>query len=109
MSDGKGGKAIKVPWFGSGVARCKACGARFHFREMPEVEHREPVVETHDAGEIGVPYVQMQCVSCGGQNVRITSTRRPIRWHRCEDCGGTFKSFEKGPLTPPTPPGGEGA
>lgn len=43
----------------------------------------------------GVVFHVVQCPACRSPNTRITSTRRPVRYHRCGDCGQTFKSVEK--------------
>lgn len=88
-------------WWGSGLARCGHCGATFHFQELsqptvpaPVVEHQEPVIETPAEEPVAVPYVTVTCPKCGSDQVRVTSTRRPIRRHKCRECQHTFKSVE---------------
>ena len=40
-------------------------------------------------------YHLVRCPACQSDNTRISSTRRPVRYHRCLDCGETFKSVER--------------
>ena len=44
---------------------------------------------------LAVPYHRTRCPECDSPETRVTSTRRPIRYHRCEACGHTFKSRER--------------
>jgi hypothetical protein len=37
---------------------------------------------------------------CGSQNTKVSSTQRPMRRHKCKDCGFAFKSMEKADSTP---------
>ncbi len=48
------------------------------------------------AANRGVVYHVMRCPDpqCGSKNIRVTSTRTPIRHHLCKDCGKRFKSVE---------------
>ncbi len=100
-------------WYGSGMARCKHCRATFHFKPDDEpaastdsawpdpasqesgVRSQEPAESTAESGEIAVPYVRMRCPLCKSPKLRVTSTRGPIRWHRCGECEHKFKSFER--------------
>ena len=37
---------------------------------------------------------RLQCPSCGSSRTVITSSPRPVRHHKCRDCGHCFKSCE---------------
>ncbi len=98
--------AADKSWWRSGRAVCLHCLSEFRFKGGPEVEswmqqpqidHQEPIVETRGPNDDGlaVPYVKMSCPACNSDAVRVTSTRRPIRQHKCSDCGHTFQSREK--------------
>lgn len=39
-------------------------------------------------------YHKIRCPKCGGGNVPIHTTRKRIRYHKCDDCGHNFKSIE---------------
>lgn len=87
-------------WWGAGTARCRHCGGQFHFKQAPEplqpqVDHHEPIVETRNGDGRAVPFVKMLCPKCGSDAVKVTSTRKPVRQHRCDSCGKTFKSVER--------------
>lgn len=42
-----------------------------------------------------VRYVKRRCPECGGDRVPVyDSNHLPIRYHKCSDCGHTFKSIE---------------
>lgn len=38
----------------------------------------------------------VKCPKCGSEHTRVTSTRRPIRHHKCKECGKCFKTNESG-------------
>lgn len=89
-------------WWGSGLARCGHCRATFHFQEMPAVttpesivEHQEPLIDRLPEVPVAVPYVTVCCPQCGSDQTRVTSTRRPIRRHKCKACEHRFKSVER--------------
>jgi len=42
-------------------------------------------------------YRPIRCPKCGGGRTYVHTTRRPIRYHRCEDCKHRFKSVEPKP------------
>ena len=73
-------------WFDSGLARCNECGGVFSFSAVAEDEPKHPNA---------VAYVAVHCPACNSDDCPITSTRRPIRLHRCRTCGETFKSVER--------------
>ena len=41
-----------------------------------------------------VAFKPVTCPVCGSKDVRVTSTQRPIRYHKCRACAVNFKSFE---------------
>ena len=42
-----------------------------------------------------VPFVRVYCPTCGSVHCPIyNSNHVPVRYHRCQDCGRTFKSVE---------------
>jgi transposase-like protein len=43
----------------------------------------------------GVIYRPVRCPECQSADVKVTSTRRPTRHHKCKACGHTFKSIEE--------------
>lgn len=55
--------------------------------------HAEPVEAQPPAD--GVAFVPTRCPECGSAETRVTKTRRPVRYHRCNDCGASFKSTER--------------
>ena len=92
-------------WWGSGKARCNYCSVVFYFQSEPNngkqiqtqetpIDHQEPVVESNSDRLPVVAYIQTRCPACHSARTRVSSTRRPIRWHKCRDCGHTFKSYE---------------
>jgi len=42
-----------------------------------------------------VIYHIVHCPVCKSTNVPVYSTEKPIRYHKCSDCGHNFKSIEK--------------
>ena len=42
-----------------------------------------------------VHFHPLKCPACGSQRVRVTSTRLPVRQHKCKECGHPFKSVER--------------
>lgn len=42
-----------------------------------------------------VRYQILCCPKCGSEKVRVTSTQRPIRHHKCKECDAVFKTIEE--------------
>jgi len=95
-------------WFGSGKARCRHCNKMFSFRlsgaairngngsgrpELPPEEEpvAAPCLPPEDRGVI---YHIVRCPKCGGDRTKIVRTDRPVRYHKCGECGHGFKSVE---------------
>lgn len=92
-------------WNAGGMARCRHCGYYFGFSQLfdsvedppqvmpPEIEYQDmPPIEPDDGI---VRFVCIRCPGCDSKNVRVTSKRGEIRYHKCQDCGANFKSKEK--------------
>ncbi len=59
----------------------------------------EPVVERPKAIEPVVRYIRLRCPACNSKRTQVQNTKPrtgdiKIRYHKCSDCGHTFKSVE---------------
>ena len=74
--------------FGSSLDRrqCRHCGRVFRVKgeTAPLTQQEAPVV-----------YHLIKCPKCRSGKTHITSTRRPVRHHKCDGCQATFKSYEE--------------
>ena len=52
--------------------------------ETKNIERKTEVVIWHT----------VQCPRCKSEKVPVITTRKPIRYHKCENCGHHFKSVE---------------
>lgn len=69
--------------------RCNHCGHAYYYNREPEPgEEVEPVAGL-------VIYTPIRCPDCNSKEVRTTSTRRPVRYHKCGNCGRSFQSVEE--------------
>lgn len=59
---------------------CEECGCRY--------------AVASDTPEAVVVVQAVRCPSCDSTKTTVTSTRAPIRYHRCHGCGRNFKSLE---------------
>jgi len=95
--------------------RCGHCGHTWQHRanwptpkadleagKQPEpawAEDVEPPLEEPPAADVSpggaVFYHVVRCPECGSAETKVTSTKRPIRRHKCRECGAPFKSVEK--------------
>ena len=66
---------------------CRHCG-------KPYIHHLEKAEPPPPPKPDGVTYHVMRCPDCNSDKVRVTRTVRPIRYHKCKDCGCNFKSVE---------------
>lgn len=83
---------------GQGRAQCNACSRPFAIaaiQEGQDVEHAEPLVTQRTPTPPSVQYQVLLCPACGSEKVRVTSTQRPVRHHKCKECDHTFKTVEK--------------
>lgn len=81
------------------------------FDDIPELDtddkpvrrHRhKPVIPKPKAAAINtgdrvkvVYWRVIQCPYCGSKKVPVVHSASPVRYHKCGDCGETFKSIEK--------------
>lgn len=77
-----------------GQQRCRHCGKLWVRHIAPASDMRETEQE-HEPIEGVTYYHVLRCPSCGSKKTKITSTRKPIRHHKCKDCGHNFKSTER--------------
>lgn len=62
-----------------------------------EAEQPAPAAESPPAPpprRDGVTYYVIRCPKCQSKRTKVTSTRKPIRLHKCLECQNTFKSVE---------------
>ena len=62
---------------------CDYCGRSFTAPLDPSEPAAKPVA-----------YKPIACPVCGSKDVKVTSTQRPIRHHKCRACAVNFKSHE---------------
>ena len=55
---------------------------------------KQSVINTGDKVRTIIWYV-IKCPKCKSTKVPVTKTCRPIRYHKCSDCGYNFKSVEQ--------------
>ncbi len=55
---------------------------------------RRERIEPEAAGGEAVIYYPIRCPKCRSKNTRVTSTVKPVRYHKCDNCGYSFKSVE---------------
>jgi len=68
---------------------CDSCG-RIYTAPVEEPEVIRIAKECY-----AVDYPILRCPQCESRRVPAYSTDRPIRYHRCAECGYRFKSIEK--------------
>jgi len=84
--------------------RCALCGKTWTHTAAAQISTPKPSRSADPAAPVdtgpppdglAVAYPLIRCPACDSTETRITSTRRPLRYHRCSDCGHTFKSREQ--------------
>lgn len=63
-------------------AFCRHCG-------KPKVNYAAKQEETKPGG--GDIHHVVRCPACNGDQVKITHTRKPVRFYKCKVCSHTFK------------------
>jgi len=111
---GPAGPGLYPRWGCAGKRlRCEYCGHTWHERDpwptpKADLAAGKPAADPYpeDAQPITAPrptdptpggavlFHAVHCPECGSTDTRVTSTRRPIRHHKCRACGETFKSVE---------------
>ena len=82
-------------WFPIGVARCNECGCEFSFRTPTEKEMSDnEVMQQANRGAAQI-YHPLRCPACRSKDVPVQHTAQRVRYHKCRDCGATFKSVER--------------
>lgn len=59
-------------------------------RKKLRQKQQEPAVTHHKI----VIWHKIKCPECDSHRVPVHTTRKPIRYHKCLDCGCLFKSVE---------------
>ncbi len=80
--------------------QCRHCGYTWTVSVAARAQTAEdpgPDLSPKDAGPDRsgtIAYHVVHCPTCGGGKCPVTCTHRPVRYHKCRDCGATFKSIE---------------
>lgn len=92
------GKPGSKGWFGeSDRQECRHCGRRWIPEELLAQRLETPDEVDAERHHSSVIYHVIRCPKCRSKNTHVASTRRPIRQHKCDDCGHPFKSIEHDP------------
>jgi len=84
--------------------QCNHCGQRWFVTEpwTPLIKPNDTTDQElpgYEESEIelkyAVRYKVIRCPKCGSDSTKVASTKRPIRSHKCLDCGFPFKSVEE--------------
>lgn len=81
--------------------RCSHCGKLFSITvNKPPPPEAPPEGSAADDsmsidGQRVAEYHVTKCPYCGSKRVPVQHTDRPVRFHKCADCGRTFKSVER--------------
>ena len=75
---------------------CRHCETRFSAEvSVPPAKSEEQAKDAAGERKDAVRYRPIRCPECGSKRTRTTKTKAPIRYHRCQICKHTFKSFEE--------------
>jgi len=83
--------------------RCRVCGRTvYQTRRIDAVAIPPPAdaptairPDPNPGDGVDYPVPIIRCPACGSSDTLVRSTTRPVRYHRCRGCGGTFKSVER--------------
>lgn len=71
--------------------RCAHCGREF----TVSAGAAPPAASTASPQNGGmINFHVIRCPKCRGERTRVYSVHKPVRYHRCADCGESFKSIE---------------
>ena len=62
-------------------------------KEEPKPVGRPPIEDI----DYGVLYFPLKCPKCKSKDVKCHTSKPPIRYHTCNNCGYRFKSIETDP------------
>lgn len=82
-----------VKWWGQSQVkrRCRHCRHEWLIPwDLSPAEPEKPAPTT----DRPVAFPMIHCPACESAKTHVTSTRRPIRHHKCDACGHCFKSHE---------------
>jgi transposase-like protein len=65
---------------------CNFCGKTFDLAPEEKPEDRKVVI---------YPIMICPYPDCGSDKTHVTSTQRPYRYHKCDECGRTWTSMEQ--------------
>jgi len=77
-------------WWGAGLAECRHCGLRYNFRgsQNGHAGNGQPAPAAPAGPQRIIPVVP--CERCDTE-MRVTQTRKQLRYYKCPDCGHTRK------------------
>ena len=67
------------------VLECDHCGKIYRVK----VEAQDPEEE-----DVGIIETAVRCPRCNSENVPTYSTKGPVKYRKCKQCGHTFKSIK---------------
>lgn len=67
---------------------------RGYVKSPPERKSDDPPVEESQPLQHGVVYHPIRCPQCRSKHHKCYSSKPPVRYHVCRDCGFNFKSTE---------------
>ena len=62
---------------------------------LPRKKKRQKQPEKTINRQAPIIWQPVKCPECGSEKVPVHTTRKPIRYHKCDDCGCRFKSVER--------------
>ena len=64
------------------------------YRTKKEIVQTEIITPEVKPEEYSVIFVPIKCPKCGSIKTRCIRSTRPVRYHKCQECGKNFKSIE---------------
>jgi hypothetical protein len=68
---------------------------RERLKTSPPVPQAVPPVPPKEVIEYSVTFTPIKCPHCRSKKIRCYCSQPPIRYHKCIDCDGNFKSVEE--------------